>query len=139
MSEVQAAISRNVGVLRAVRGLRTDESVASILGVSVSTVNKKMSGARKWNLEEVETLAAYFRIPPNRLLGDPSELLDPNLEATGTSGKPSTTVRGDGFGLVIPFPQVAPSLTVFRDLAEVIPLARSNRDVHLRPSRSVSA
>lgn len=137
MSEVQAAISRNVGVLRAVRGLRTDESVASILGVSVSTVNKKMSGARKWNLEEVEALAAYFRIPPNRLLGDPSELLDPNLRATGTGdthGSTSAYVSPEKEFQLIQFPQINADSPELDRLATVTPLTPPRR-----PRRSLAA
>lgn len=137
MSEVQAAISRNVGVLRAVRGLRTDTAIAEILGCGISTVSKKMNGSRKWTIEEVETLANYFQIPPSRLLGEPSDLLDPNLRATGTSGSTSTNVLPDGSTSVIPFPLVEARSWTLPTLATVIPLQR-DRTHHNRPSRAVA-
>lgn len=129
MSEVQAAISRNVGVLRAVRGLRTDTAIAEILGCGISTVSKKMNGSRKWTIEEVETLAEYFRIQPGKLLGDPSDLLDPGDRLNRTAGGSIRTgtsayVPAEWSAKVIPFPQVSAPGRELPVAATVIPFLR---------------
>lgn len=82
-----------------------------------------MNGSRKWTIEEVETLAEYFRIPAGRLLGDPSELLDPGLRATGTSGGTSAYVSPDNDFRLIQFPQVTATGPLLDGLATVTVLA----------------
>lgn len=145
MSEVQSAISRNLDVLKAIRGLpRTDKPIAEILGIGISSVNKKMSGDRKWTLEDVEALAKYFRVTPGALIGPVDEVIgasSPNLRATGTTGaRPDARryVPAGVNGIVIPFPQVDAIGPSLGRTALVLPLRRPSHTHASRPSRTVA-
>ena len=109
MSELQQAVSRNVRVLMAIRGVRSQSALAKKVGVEYSNFNDKMRGKNSWTLSDIEMLADEFRIPAASLLGDGREFLNPNLRATGTGDMPGATfayVSAEEEFRLIPFPQV---------------------------------
>lgn len=141
MSELQDAISQNVRVLIALRGMRSQRELARAVGVEYTNFNAKVRGGTAWTINDIEMLADYFRIKPAALLGDGREFLDPGnrLRATGTSGGPSSYVPDDVTGSILVFPQVTIPAGELAALATVIPFPRGG--VHHRsprPSRSVA-
>lgn len=111
MSELQEAVSRNVRVLMALRGVRSQSALARAVGVEYTNFNAKVRGKTAWTLEDIEKLADEFKVPAPSLLGEVREFLDPNLKATGKSqlnNELLALLAGELGSVVIPFPQVEP-------------------------------
>lgn len=126
MSELQDAITRNIRVIQAVRGMRGDRPIANILGISVSTVSKKMNGERKWTIPEVEELAAALGINAAKFFGEAQSIVDPGEGATGTMG--STKLSSSGHLIQFPAPSGLLTAVLVEDgpPADVISINRNH-------------
>lgn len=60
---VQANVTRAVRILMAQRDIRHQEELADLLGVASTTLSRKMNGARKWTVEDVNDLARVLAAP----------------------------------------------------------------------------
>lgn len=151
MSELHDIVTRNLRVLMAIRGIEGYATLAKTLGIDAASVSNKMRGKRQWNLDDIEKLAAEFRVPASALIGDVAALVDPAKTATGT--EVNRTLRGSRGYLpahppaqILLFPQVNPAARNLNQDAHVIPLsrtaARSRRQVTqlaTRPSQTINA
>lgn len=133
MSELQEAVSRNVRVLMAIRGIRSQRALAAQVGVNYTNFNKKLIGKNNWTLEDIELLADEFHIEPASLLGDGREFLDPPTR-TGTSGY----VPSNRATRLILFPQVSAETPELSGLATIIPLQRRTSAYAIRTSLAVT-
>ena len=112
MSELQQAVSDNVRLLILRRGLRSQRELARAVGVEYTNFNAKVRGGTSWTLNDIEKLAAYFRIEAVSLFGDGREFLDPNFNSTTSERRNALGSELAGLfthqftARVIPFPQV---------------------------------
>lgn len=47
--------------------------LAQVLGMSQGSISAKVNGKTPFDLDEIEHLAAFFRIPPSRLMGESTD------------------------------------------------------------------
>lgn len=62
----------------AVRGLlashrRTQRQLASVLGITQSSVSKRLTGQAEFSASELLAIAAWLQVEPARVLGEPIE------------------------------------------------------------------
>jgi len=85
--EVQANISRVVRILMAAAGLRHQTDLAHQLGVTDSTVTRKLVGKRPWSLEDLVKLSAIFNQPVRVFVSNPDRVLQ-QLSTSGYKPNP---------------------------------------------------
>ena len=80
---LQDTIRRNVRVLMAIRGISTVREFATLLGDNENHLGNRLTGRRKWQIDDLAKLAHVFDVAPGLLLGNTAELAGA-LAPTGT-------------------------------------------------------
>jgi DNA-binding Xre family transcriptional regulator len=89
--QLQDLITTNVKVLMAVRGIRQTE-LADQLGWDRTVMSNRVTGKRRWMIENLGELAEFFGIAPGVLLGSAAEVAGA-VGPAAVGGRPSR--RGD--------------------------------------------
>lgn len=90
-NDLQAVIRRNVKVLMAIKGIETSRALAREVGTNENLLTTKISGRRRWQLDDVEMLAEAFGVQPGLLLGDTATLVGASGRPPGTAAANATT------------------------------------------------
>lgn len=69
---LQEAVSRNVRVIAAARGTTPTEAARRV-GMHASRLHAKLQGKTRWNVEDLELLAAALDVEPARLVSGLAE------------------------------------------------------------------
>lgn len=72
-ADLQDNVSSIVRGLLGLRHMRQSD-LAPVLGVTPSGVNEKLQGRRKWTLNDLDALAAFFDISPATFFDEPEAL-----------------------------------------------------------------
>jgi hypothetical protein len=112
MSEgLQERVPRNVRILMAIRGIEDQKTLAAHLKWGADRVSTSFSGRRRWALNDLEELAAVFRVTPADMLADATSLV--NVAGPAMTGTDAVTrgVTGryptSNGARIISFPQAA--------------------------------
>lgn len=87
--DLQETIRRNVRVLMAIRGIDTVRALATLLGDNENHLSNRLTGRRKWQLDDIANLAHVFGVEPGLILGDTATLAGA-IAPTGTGSVTGT-------------------------------------------------
>lgn len=96
-------VSQRVNHLLFINGLMTQRALAFRMGLKPATVGNKVTGASRWNIDEVSELSEIFEVSTDYILGkEPIESAEPvNAEVPAppvtSTGETGTLVAGAGF------------------------------------------
>ncbi|WP_172803280.1 helix-turn-helix domain-containing protein [Alloactinosynnema sp. L-07] len=90
--EIQHAITRNVRVLMAMRGITTKRALAELLGKPENHLSRQLNDQRRWQLEDLADIAAAFEVTPDSLLGDVTYLVGAAGPVSVGTGRGSNSV-----------------------------------------------
>ena len=91
-------VSQRVNHLLFINGLMTQRALAFRMGVKPATIGNKVTGANRWNIDEVSELSEIFGVSTDYILGkEPIESAEPINAEVPASFETGTLVAGTGF------------------------------------------
>lgn len=77
---LQENVTRVVQALMGISGIKQHDLFEQ-LGMAQPTLSQKMSGTRRWSIDDLEALARAFGVLPQTFLTDPAEIFGDAMKA----------------------------------------------------------